>query len=253
MSLQVQEIINFKSGIDLSLDPILSPPDAFVNLRNGFVHRGVLQSRKGVNGFATGIDKDTRLVSRLSNEIADETAATGDGGTDYSFTLANTQIERVDVVVNAPIEGLTITFTYAPDTRVATSTGNKGAGTNSINYQTGDINVSFSGAIGANPINVTYKYHPDFAVMGIHEYVQTPSPRDLIVCDQDFPYMFDGTNNDFDRIDFAGGVGPFSSSTSQFFTFQNWRLNSRGAVPAAAGALNLSDVLFMTNNNDEPR
>ncbi len=254
MTVQVQEITNFKSGIDLSLDPILSPSDAFINIRNGFVHKGTIRSRKGLRGFATGVDEDTRLVSRLSDEITSEVkAAVGDGGTDYSITTTNTQIERTVVSITAPTEVLTVTFTYTPDTRVMTPTGNTGAGTNSINWQTGAINVSFSGAIGVgNDIEVTYNYHPDLAVMGITEYVRTPTPRDLIVCDQDFPYIFDGANNDFDRIAFTAPTTAFTGGTDAFFTFQNWRLHSRGAVPAAAGALVLSDVLFMTNNVDPP-
>ena len=256
MSLQVHEITNFKSGIDLSLDPILSPSDALLNLRNGYVHRGILKSRRGLRGFATGTDEDNRLISRLSNEITNEAHGLGDGGSSYSFTLTNGQVEREDAtgsVVTITAGAQVVTFSYVPDTRQMVPAGAIGAGTNSINWDTGAINVSFAGAVGgATSITVTYNYHPDLAVMGIDEYVQTPTPRDLIVCDLDFPYMYDGTNNDFDRIAFAVGVGPFTGGTSNFFTFQNWRLHSMGAVPAVAGPLTLSDKLFMTNNVDPP-
>jgi hypothetical protein len=253
MSLQVQEITNFKSGIDLSLDPILAPADAFVNLTNGYVHRGVLRSRKGLSGFATGTDEDNRLVSRVSNEITNEDLGLGGGGPDYTLNLANDQIERgQNVVVTAAAQS--ITFTWVPDTRQTTTSGDDGgASTNSVNYDTGVVNVSFTAGVGgATTIFVSYHYHPDLPIMGIHEYIRTPTPRDLIVCDEDFPYIYDGTNNDFDRIPFNGVLGPFTGGSSNFFTFQNWRLHSRGAVPAAAGPLTLLDRLFLTNNVDAP-
>lgn len=259
MSSQVQEITNFSTGIDLSLDPILAPADAFVNLRNGFVHRGVLQSRPGFYQFADGNDSTDRIVSRVSNGVTSEAASTGDGTSIRAFTLANPEVERGIVTVNAPVEGLTITFTYAPVTGLTTITGDFGTGTNDINYQTGAMNVSFGDGVGGNTvigvgnaINVTYSYHPNLAIMGIHEYVQTTGTKELIVCDEDFPYVYDGTDNDFDRIAFVAPTTAFTGGTDNFFTFENWRLNSKGAVPAAAGALTLSDVLFMTNNTDAP-
>lgn len=253
MTLQVEEITNFKTGIDVSLDPILSPIDSFINLRNGFVYRGVLRSRAGFRHFADGASSSTRLVSRVSNEITNESVDTGDGVTDYTFSLANTQIERSTITINAPVELLTVTLTYDPTDGTTNATGNTGGGTNSINYQTGAVSVSFSGVIGGgNAINATYNYHPDLAIMGIHEYVRTSAVRDLVVLDEDFPYIYDRTNDDFDRISFAGSATDFTGLTDNFFTFQNWRLNSRGAVPGVPDPLALSDLLFFTNNVDEP-
>ena len=267
MTLQVQEITNFKTGIDVALDPILSPIDAFVNLNNGFVYRGVLRSRAGYRHFASGDSSTTRDISRVADQIVSESQGNpGDGTSDYSFTITNGQVERGVVTITAPTEVLTVTLTYDPITGLTAATGDFGTGSNNINWQTGAINVSFGDGVGGNTnigvgndIEVTYNYHPDLAIMGIHEYFQTSSVRELVVIDLDFPYVFDATNNDFDRIPFAGATAPptaaptaFTGLTQNFFTFQNWRLNSRGAVPAAAGALRLDDVMFLTNNVDEP-
>lgn len=257
--MQVQEITNFKSGIDVSLDPILSPPDAFVNLNNGFVYRGVLQSRTGFRHFADGTSSTFRRVSRVANEITDEQPtdnttslpAVGNGNTTYVLDLANTQIERSIVTITTTTPAKSVTFTFNSEGGI-TVTGDDGVGTNSIDWQLGQLTVTFDAAITADPILVTYNYHPDLAIMGIHEYMQTSGVRELIVLDEDFPYVYDATNNDFDRIDFGDATTSFTGSTDNFFTFQNWRLNSRGAVPAVADPLALSDILFFTNNVDVP-
>ncbi len=264
MTIEIQEIINFKSGVDLSLDPILSPSDAFINLRNGFVHRGVLKSRNVFRHFADGNDSTTRDISRVSNDIEDEDVGDSVNANNQSFTLNHTQIERSDIVVSVIdsfFGALSITIAYLPADRTVTFTGNVfSAGTNSINYETGDIAISFDSTGVGGPLNgddsllVTYSYHPDFAIMGIHEFVRSSGVRELVVFDQDFPYTFDASNNDFDKIDFEGATAPtvFMGGTDNFFTFQNWRLNSKGVVPAAADTLVLNDMLFFTNNIDVP-
>ena len=162
MTLQVQEITNFNSGIDVSLDPILSPPDAFVDLNNGFVFRGVLQSRTGYRHFANGISPSTRLVSRLADEVTSENVGNTANSAEQTFTLANTQVERTVITISVAAAAKTLTLTYDPTDGTTTVGGNSGVGTNEVNYQTGDITVTFDAVLAAgNPITVTYNYPPD--------------------------------------------------------------------------------------------
>ena len=63
-------IANYATGLDRELQPWLLPNDAFVDLFDGFVYRGVTRKRDGYSGFANGLKStytESRMVHRVSN------------------------------------------------------------------------------------------------------------------------------------------------------------------------------------------
>ena len=59
-------ISNYATGLARAVQPWLLPNDAFVDLLDGFVYRGVTKKRDGYSGFAIG------LKSTYTESIADD-------------------------------------------------------------------------------------------------------------------------------------------------------------------------------------
>ena len=68
MSYQPLLIADYSTGVDRQLQPWLLANDAFVDLFDGFVFRGVVHNRNGYSGFATGL-KSTYTESRMVVEL----------------------------------------------------------------------------------------------------------------------------------------------------------------------------------------
>ena len=79
-------ISNYATGLDREVQPWLLPNDAFVDLLDGFVYRGVTKKRDGYSGFAIGL-KSTYTESRMVHQVANVAPATGAiDGANKTFT-----------------------------------------------------------------------------------------------------------------------------------------------------------------------
>lgn len=150
MNYQPFLIANYATGLDRELQPWLLPNDAFVELLDGYVYRGVTTKRDGYDGFANG-EKSTPTESRMVRNITFGYVVTGviDGMND-TYTIQ----------ANAPIIASTLTITGSNPAQVVTDDGAgmlMGDGTGTVNYTTGAISVVFTTApAGGSSITVAY-------------------------------------------------------------------------------------------------
>jgi len=251
--MQVQEITNFRSGIDVSLEPFLSPIDAFLNLTNGYVHRGVLRCRKGYLQFANGGVGNTKLTtSRLAQQIIDTTTWTSIASATQTINIGSVLARNpITISLTDAVHGAkSINIYYNSTDGTSTFIGDVGVG-GTINWETGAISAVFDVVLtGGDAMTVTYSPdYEDTAVLGIHEYRKSDGTVELIACDQNYFYKYVSGNNLFQQVQFAGTASAFSNTIDQLFRYSNWR-----AIDASGGVGNevFTDLLIFVDNNNEP-
>lgn len=183
MSYQPYLIANYATGLDKELQPWLLPDDAQDSLFDGYAYKGVINKRDGYRPLATGLRGgqpycESRMVGNISGEPAQDSLGAlvqGDGTTGpYSFRIQNLPVRRGTVSITAGAQTVT-------DDGLGGLTGD---GTGTIDYTTGDVVVTFTGAVGIGvQIFVAYDYHPGNPVMGIMEFITVDNTKLLIVAD----------------------------------------------------------------------
>ncbi len=209
-------IANYATGLDRELQPWLLPNDAFVDLLDGFVYRGVTSKRDGYSGFANGLKSsytESRMVHRLS--AVNMTGAINGVNTVFTATLT-TPVSRGSVVINGsnPVQALT----DVPGTGLTgTFTGN---GTGTINYSTGAVSVTFTlPPAVASTVTISYDYFPGLPVMGIMSFYPTNNVRQLIVADTDFVNRYDPST---DRLVDISPAGAYNGTRTDFWSWVNY-------------------------------
>jgi hypothetical protein len=150
MSYSPYLISNYATGFDRELQPWLLPNDAFTDLLDGYVYRGVTNSRDGYSGFANGL-KSTYTESRMVHNVSTSYTVIGviDGVND---TYA--------IQVTPPVIPNSLTITGSNPVQVVTDDGAGnlvGAGTGTVNYVTGAIALVFTAPPAvASTITVAY-------------------------------------------------------------------------------------------------
>jgi len=214
MSYQPFLISNFTTGFDRELQPWLLPTDAFTDLEDGFVYRGVTQKRDGYQGFARGI-KGIPTESRMVHQVANVAPATGviDGANmTFTWTLT-TPLARGRVVITGSNPAQVLT-----DNGAGTFTGD---GTGTINYTTGAVSVTFTAApIALSTVLATYSYHQGLPVMGIMNYYPTNNIRQLIVADTTYVNRYDPVN---DRLVDISSAVAYNGNNSDFWSWVNYQ------------------------------
>ncbi len=147
MNYQSFLIANFATGLDREVQPWLLPNDAFTDLLDGYVYRGVLNKRDGYTGFATG-KRSLKTESRMVHSFAAVVPATGIiDGANQTFTWALTPpvaIRRVVISGSNPVQVFTdngFGYFLAPTVNISAVALTNPAGiTTSVNhgYTTGD-------------------------------------------------------------------------------------------------------------------
>lgn len=222
-------ISNFKTGFDQELEPWLLMDDAFVEMDSYEIERGFIQCRKGFEGYAVGGRGGAPSEqSRIQNAVTAEAVA--DTNQAFTHTLAN-----------IPIRPGSLTITDDTGTpQVLTDDGAgalTGAGTGTVNYQTGAIAGTWTVAPTA-PITAAYTYAEDKPVMMIANYINDLNNRDLIVASTDVFNKYNPATNRFDVLAFAGTAAAPTGANYQFFSWTNY--------PTKTGA----PRLVMSNNKD---
>lgn len=255
MSSTVYEIAEFRTGQDQSIQPYLAPSDAFINVYDGFVHRGVLQSRLGYRQWATGGIGDADVcLSRLAVDVSAEALGNSANAAEQSFTLANGLVSRESVTIDVTdsvlgAKKIVITPGDADGAEVFSGDVNAG-GTNTIDWITGDIVVTFDATLtGGDAMTADYRYFNDDPVMGIFEWINTSNTKKLIAFDTDYGYTYDTSQNRFEKIPFNAGAGitAFTGNNAAFFsgTTYPFKDNTDRFV-----FTNNTNVLFRYNGTD---
>lgn len=213
MSYQSFLIANYAMGLDRELQPWLLPNDAFVDLFDGYVYRGVTNKRDGYSGFANGL-KSTYTESRMVHEIQNVSPATGViDGVNATFTwVLTTPVARGRVVItgSAPVQVLI-------DDGLGAFTGN---GTGTIDYTTGAVSITFTlPPAVASTVLLTYSYHQGLPVMGVMSFYPTNNVRQLIVADTTYVNRYNATT---DRLDDISSATPYNGTSVDFWSWVNY-------------------------------
>ncbi len=212
MNYQPFLIAGFATGLDRELQPWLLPNDAFTDLLDGFVYRGVLNKRNGYQQFAIGL-RSTPTESRMVFKTANVAPATGViDGANKTFTWAlTTPVARGRVVIagSNPVQTLT-------DNGLGAFTGN-GSGT--INYNTGAVSVTFTTAPALlSTVLLTYSAHQGLPVMGIMNFYPTDNVRQLIVADTKYVNRYNAADDRLDDIT----TTTYNGTRTDFWSWTNY-------------------------------
>ncbi len=165
MNYQTFLISKFATGLDREVQPWLLLNDAFTDLLDGYVYRGVTSKRDGYSGFANGIKSvptESRMVRGVSNVAA--TGAIDGVNRTYTWTLT-TPVSRGSITItgSAPAQSLTDDgngyFLFSTVNISGVSLTDPAGITTSINhgYTTGD-QVVISGVGGTTELNRSLAY-----------------------------------------------------------------------------------------------
>lgn len=210
-------ISNYATGFDKEVQPWLLPTDAFQELLDGYVYKGVLNKRDGYNGFATGLLStycESRMVKRVT--AAAMTGAINSINTTYTIT-ATAPVRRGTFVVTGTVPAQTVT-----DNGVGGFTGN---GTGTINYTTGAVSITFTSPPTAGTVTATYDYHPGLQVMGVMNFYTNTNTRQLIVADTRYVNRYNSTT---DRLDDISPFTAYNGGVTNFWSWTNYE-NAAGA------------------------
>jgi hypothetical protein len=181
-------IAPLKNGLELGMEPWLTPSGAFRKLRNAYVRRGVLQKRQGY-----------ALWNRLVHAVEEE-AIGSSGSTTYTGTIDNTPLRPGD-----------LSFTDGTLEIVDDGDGTlSGDGDGTINYTTGAYSVTFSGTT-TGAVTADYDYYPGLPVTSIDKFQTTDGALYFLACDTERINLFNTGTQKFEDLtgadEFTGGAG----------------------------------------------
>lgn len=204
-------ISNFETGFDRELQPWLLPNDAFVDLLDSYVYRGVTYKRDGYSGFANGL-KSTYTESRMVHELTAVAMTGAIDGVNTNFTLvATTPVRRGTFVVTGSNPAQVLT-----DDGIGGFTGD---GTGTINYTTGAVSITFNAApIALSTVLATYDYFPGLPVMGVMNFYPINNVRQLIVADTRYVNRY---NPATDRLEDLP-AGSYNGTSKDFWSWVNY-------------------------------
>jgi len=236
-------ISNFRTGLDEELQPWLTPEDAFTELFDAFVYRGVLRPRRGFRRFATGgVRVNTRYDDSKTQRSRSENFNISTSTT-FNETMANTPLSRRTITLTDASGGpLQITIDHNGNFSGDVNLG----GTNSVDYDTGQIQAEFNAAT-TDPITVIYQTESAQPIMGIFNFIKEDGERELIVCDQDVVNKYNASRNYFDGLPFssASSLTTFTGDKTNFFSSTMYFGRNGSNKP-------VTPRLILTNNIDKP-
>jgi Ubiquitin-activating enzyme E1 FCCH domain len=182
----------YQVGVQQDLKPFMIPDEAFPDMLNAYVFRGRVTKKSGYT-----------LLGRLRRALT--TASSGNitagGAGTFTFNLftglgllstePNAQVEIGSITTISIVVNAAQTLTDSTGTGVFVVTGAGPITAASINYATGVLTVTFSGA-GGGASTFTGAYYPGLPVMGIRYYddpsvINTPK---TIFFDTKYAYTF---------------------------------------------------------------
>jgi hypothetical protein len=213
MGLQQLYIAGSDAGLQLDKKPFLIPDKAFAKLENAYVWRDRVVKRQGL-----------RILGRLQRNLAPFLLGNLDGSGALQSFLLNSFIPADELATASIVPGsisfsdATNTFTDLTKNGIITGTP---AGSGTINYATGELNIA--GGIAGHAVNGTFSYYPGLPVMGIPDReISAINDEQTIFFDTKYAYVFVGTAFQ----EFIAGT-TWKASDSDFF----WSTNYRGSTP----------------------
>jgi hypothetical protein len=233
------------SGLNTYYEPFLIPEKAFTTLEDAYCFRGKVRKRRGYALLG-------RLRRILTTAALGNFSAAGAGVVVYNiFTLLslaatepNAQIQPGSAI--APISiaiGGAIAQTLTDGTGTGTLTiAPPGVITAaSLNYATGDLTLTFSGAVAASAATISMAYYPGLPVMGLRtQELKANNNEDMIAFDMKYAYKYNPATTQFEEL---ASTAPtvWHGTNSDFF----WSTNYYTATVAGA-----KQNLFWTVNNN---
>jgi hypothetical protein len=231
-----------ESGLYTYSEPFLAPEKSFPVLLDAYCSRGKVIKRPGF----TLLGRLRRKVTTLSigniveawggayphNETFNIFSAGGLAATEPNASIVpGTIANPITIAIGAPI-AQTLTDTTGTGTLTPTA-GVITAGT--INYATGDITLTFSGAAGASASTVTMWYYPGLPSMGCRTYEQSSiNDEKTVFFDTKYAYLYNPSTAAFAELSTST---TWNGSDSDFFWSTNYGNDGTG------------DLFWATNNN----
>lgn len=244
MSYQPHYIASFDqdSGLNTYYEPFLIPEKAFPKLEDCFCFRGRVKRRLGL----TLLGRLRRVFTTFTMTDIDSTTTSINLFTELGITgEPNAQIEPKSIVITiaAPIsQTLTDvngdgTLTIAPIGIITSAT---------IDYNTGILTLTFSGAIGASAATLDVAYFPGLPVMGLRTEELLPiNEENTVAFDTKYAYQFDTVTSKFEELPYTTPVIPpavtpiWNGTNSDLFWTTNYQYK---------GATN-RPLFWVTNSN----
>lgn len=186
--------IEDNSGLQTYFEPFLLPEKAFSELEDAYVWRGRVKRRVGFSLLG-------RLRRSLTATAMGNISAAGAGT--FSFNIftglglltsePNASVEigsltNIVISIGAPINQ-TLTDTTGTGTLVVAGAGPITSAT--INYSTGVLSITFSGAAGASAATFTGAYYPGLPVMALPtDQTDSINAENLYAFDTKYAYRF---------------------------------------------------------------
>lgn len=235
MSYQPHYIASYDqdSGLFKYTEPFLAPEKAFPELENAYCWRSKVRKKLGVT-----------LLGRLRRVISDTLKAKVSSATTvYNlFSGLTTPITQTYAQIE-PIPSsnpLTITIA-APISQVLTDTLGTGVLTiapaglitsATIDYNTGDLTLIFSGAAGASTATIDMAYFPGLPVMGCRtRELPANNAEETIFFDMTYAYVYNPATKAFNELP---TVPPLTTTwhglNSDLFWTTNYASDAKGAL-----------------------
>ncbi len=212
MSYQGYLISNYATGYDKALQPWLLPDDAFQELFDGYVYKGVLNKREGYSGYANGL-KSIYCESRMVHNVLNAAMTGAINGVNRTFTInATPPLRRGTFTVNGsnPVQ-------TATDNGVGGFTGDA---TGTINYTTGAVSITWTLApIALSTVTATYDYHPGNPVMGVMNFYPSDNNRKMIVADTQYVNIYNAST---DRLEDISPAVAYTGLNNDFWSWVNY-------------------------------
>lgn len=184
----------YSTGVQKNVKPFMTSEEAFPNLLNCFVFRERVQRKSGYDLLG----RLRRELSSVSLGNVDSTSPPLDlftllglNATEPNATIEPGNITPIVITFAAPI-GQTITEDDGSGTFSTITPGIITAA--AINYKTGVVTLTFSGAAAASATTITAAYYPNLPVMGIRERKVTNqiNQNATVFFDTRYAYQFAG-------------------------------------------------------------
>jgi len=254
-----------KVGLVQSREEFLLPDDAYPVMQNAYLWRERILRKRGCELLG-------RLQRNLSAVSIGTISSAGAGVQTYSIfsilglsgsepnasIVPGTASNPIVISIGAPIVK-TLTDNTGQGVFSISSAGRITSAT--INYSTGIVTLTFSGATGVSAATLTASYYPSLPVMGISiRELQNSANDQTIFFDQKYAYNFNAVANAFqeflpgttwnaqhagvDAVDFFWSTNYWVSQTPQFGTSNEklfWVTNDTGAAGVTADPIRVTD------------
>ena len=171
-------ISNFRTGFNESLEPWLLPRDAFQQVINAHLYRGVMEKIEGYTLFASFSYRYTQSLGTANGATKTFTGTLAHLPTTTSFYAYG------NIVAGSTAE----TFSYSMDgTPPTVNLIGSAGGSGTVNTSTGAFSITFNTAPpSGTPIFIIYDGAPGSttAIMGIKQYYAQNGSQEVLIFDQ---------------------------------------------------------------------